>query len=54
MKEILICKTCNELYDNYNELKFYSYDSGGFCQRCDGDDFIETTEDKLIEEELFI
>lgn len=39
MSECFVCTDCHEYYDSYEELKFYSYDSGGFCQRCNGESF---------------
>lgn len=37
MNEIYICKDCGNEHDSYQDLKHYSWESGGFCRACGGD-----------------
>lgn len=39
MSECFVCIGCHEYYDSYEELKFFSHDSGGFCHTCGGESF---------------
>lgn len=38
------CLDCNAYHDDYNTLKHYSVDSGGFCRQCGGDNLIADSE----------
>jgi hypothetical protein len=41
----LTCKDCGTYHDSYNDLKHIDWDTGGFCQGCGSDDFIEEGND---------
>ena len=40
----LTCLRCGYYHEDYNRLKHYSYDSGGFCRNCDYDHMIADSE----------
>lgn len=47
MSEIFICDICGYEHENYEDLRHYSLDSGGFCVNCDSDSLqvVETDEE---------
>lgn len=44
MMDGLTCLRCGHYHEDYNRLKHYSYDSGGFCRNCDYDHMIADSE----------
>ena len=47
----LTCLRCGYYHEDYNRLKHYSYDSGGFCRNCDYDHMIADSEREEEEED---
>ena len=45
------CLRCGHYHEDYNRLKHYSYDSGGFCRNCDYDQMIADSEREEEEED---